>query len=70
MMERAMTINPHPFVLTTATEQRRADLLNVVERERLARRAEGGAVPPQPWHRLSPARTAAGVLALLLTAIR
>jgi hypothetical protein len=51
-------------------EQRRADLLVQVERERLARRAEDAATPRHPWPGLSAARPAAGVLALLLTAIR
>ena len=64
-----MIINPHPFVLTTAAEQRRADLLTLVERERRARRVED-ATPRQPRPGLSAARPAAGVLALLLTAIR
>ena len=65
-----MTINPHPFVLSTAAEQRRADLQILVERERLANRAEERGAPGQPWRGLSAARTAAGMLALLLTAMR
>ena len=65
-----MTIYPHPVVLTSVAEQRRADLLVLVERERLARCADDAATPRHPWPGLSVMRPAAGVLALLLTAIR
>jgi hypothetical protein len=65
-----MTINPHPYVLTAAAEQRHAEFLALAERDRMSRRAVGASSPRPPWADRPILRTLAAVLALVLTIAR
>jgi hypothetical protein len=65
-----MTINPHPFVLTTAAEHRRAEILAQVDRERLARRAAGESKSRQIQLAVPSLQMVTGLVALVLTVAR
>ena len=65
-----MTICLHPFVLSTAAQQRQKEVLALVERDWRARQAAGRSSPQPRWSDLFAARAMAGVLALLLVLAR
>lgn len=65
-----MSLNPHPIVLTNASERHRAELFALVVREQFA-----GSAQPRPrlsrrWSAVRTTRAMSGVLALLLAAVR
>lgn len=60
-----MSLNPHPIVLTTASERRRAELLALAEPAQQRSAIAGCARARLRWRREAGARTAAGILTLL-----
>lgn len=60
-----MSLNPHPIVLTTASERRRAELLALAEPAQQRCALTGCARIRLRWRREAGARTAAGILTLL-----
>jgi hypothetical protein len=63
-----MTINPHPFVLTTAARQRGAELHAAADRYRLATLAQGDIHRRRPRGELPAVVAVALALVLLLAA--
>ena len=68
--ESTMALNPHPIILTSASERRRAELLALAGLSQNRRPAlsciEGG----WRWRAWLGAETAGGIVAMLLTAAR
>jgi hypothetical protein len=60
-----MTVNPHPFVLTTMAAQHRADLHAWADHYRLGRLAHRGEVHRLPWPDLAAIVAIAVALTLL-----
>ena len=65
-----MTINPHPYVLTVAAEERHREVLALIARERRARQAAAHPGTAQYGTVHSAALSVAKVLAQLFAATR
>lgn len=65
-----MAINPHPIVLTMASERRRSELIALAGRERLGASAQASASRPPRRALIPVARAVSGIVTVLLAATR
>jgi hypothetical protein len=65
-----MSLNPHPIVVTTASERRRAELLALAGQKQLSQPALYQADHRLRFQITAGTRMASGILAILLSAAR
>ena len=68
--EFTMALNPHPIILTRASERHRAELLELAGLSQHRRPALSGIEGGWRWRAWLGAETTGGIVAMLLTAAR